>query len=112
MKNYQKIIIALSVPFLTGGIGSFFTYPEINSWYASLSKPLFNPPNWVFGSIWTLLYLLIGISFYLVWKKKEITKNFNTYKHFFLQLILNSIWSVAFFGIKNLLLALIIIVLL
>ncbi|MEM3369827.1 MAG: TspO/MBR family protein [Candidatus Micrarchaeia archaeon] len=110
MENYQKFIIALLVPFIAGGIGSFFTYPEIESWYSHLVKPTFNPPNWVFGPVWTLLYILIGISFYTVWKEKSISNNLETYKYFFIQLVLNALWSFVFFGLKDLLLALLVII--
>lgn len=106
MDDYKKFILALFLPFIAGAIGSFFTYPEIDSWYANLNKPTFNPPNWVFGPVWTLLYIFIGVSFYLVWRNKDIKNNMHTYKFFFLQLFLNSLWSIVFFGLKDLLLAL------
>lgn len=82
-------------------MGSFFTISAIPSWYATLSKPFFSPPNWIFGPVWTILYILMGVSLYLVWLKKKVPTVF------WVQLILNAVWSIIFFGIKNPALALV-----
>lgn len=110
--NIKKLLISIALPFLAGAIGSYFTAPSIPTWYASLNKPTFNPPNWLFGPVWTLLYILMGISFYLIWNKQTKKDRPQAYKYYFAQLILNSIWSIVFFGIKRLDLALIVIVVL
>lgn len=93
---------------LAGIIGSVFTIPSIPSWYAFLVKPFFNPPNWLFSPVWTLLFLLMGISLYLILKKgfekKEVKFAVSV---FFVQLVLNVFWSFLFFGLKNPLFALI-----
>jgi tryptophan-rich sensory protein len=59
---------------MAGVVGAFFTTPEINSWYKSLNKPSFNPPGWIFGPVWTTLFVLMGISLFLVWEKKWESK--------------------------------------
>lgn len=99
--NYLKIIISLALPLAIGFIGSLFTSSSVNSWYLSINKPSFNPPNWIFAPVWTILFILIGISFYLVWQR-----NFGNNKKlligvFILNLLLNLIWSLLFFGLKN-----------
>ena len=68
--NYKRLIISLILPQLAGGVGSIFTTSAIPLWYATLAKPSFNPPNWLFGPVWLLLYLLMGIGIYLIWQKK------------------------------------------
>ena len=97
-----RLIAAIALPFAAGAIGSYFTFPNIESWYANLTKPSFSPSNWLFGPAWTTLYILMGISLYLVWKKYL--------KLFILHLGLNAFWSIAFFGLHNILLALIVII--
>lgn len=85
-----------------GIIGSFFTVSQIPTWYADLNKPFFNPPNFLFGPVWTTLYALMGISAYLIWEKgikKESVKN--ALILFIIQLSLNSLWSIIFFGFQN-----------
>lgn len=110
--NYKKLVISLSMPFLAGFIGSYFTNPSIPGWYESLNKPFFNPPNWLFGPVWTILYLMMGISFYLIYTSKKTNYTHLAHYYYFGQLALNSFWSIAFFGIKNIGLALIVIFLL
>lgn len=88
-------------------MGSLFT--SIGSWYENLNKPIFNPPNWVFGPAWTLLYILMGLAFYYIWKKGYCKKCFFIY---FIQLFLNLLWSFLFFTLQNPLLAFINIILL
>ena len=107
------LLVSLSLPFLAGSIGSYFTFPAINSWYKTLEKPFFSPPNWVFGPVWTLLYIFMGISLYLIYTSdtKNIEKS-KGLKLFFIQLALNSLWSIAFFGLKSPLTALVIILVL
>lgn len=98
---------------LAGVIGSIFTTPAIQGWYATLVNPSFNPPNWVFAPVWTGLYLLMGISAFLVWRKGLDNHLVNSgLRIFILQLILNTLWSFLFFGLKSPLLGLIEIVLL
>jgi tryptophan-rich sensory protein len=113
MKNIFKLIISIIVCQLAGFIGSLFTTPNINTWYATLTKPSFNPPNWVFSPVWTTLFLLMGISLYLIWKQGFEKKNVkNAILIFGIQLILNILWSILFFGLQNPLLAFIEIIIL
>ncbi len=96
VRKFRKAVIliaCIALPFVAGAIGSYFTYPEIIGWYASLKKPFFNPPNWIFGPVWSLLYLMMGISLFFIRKHKRLVSVF------FAQLILNSAWSIAFFGL-------------
>ena len=106
--NWPKLIFAIVLCQLAGIIGSVFTVNSIPTWYATLVKPTFNPPSWVFGPVWTILYTLMGISLYLVMskglKKKEVGL---AVRAFTWQLILNSFWSIIFFGWKNIFLALV-----
>lgn len=104
-----KLVISIAVCQIAGIIGSIFTAPAINTWYASLAKPEIVPPNWIFAPAWTILFLLMGISLYIVWNK-GINKKQTT--AFSIQLELNIAWSAIFFGLKNPLLALIEIILL
>lgn len=106
-KNISKFILSIGVCLGAGIIGSFFTVSSIPNWYATLNKPLFSPPNWIFGPVWTILYILMGISLYLIWQKKKKVPLI-----FWIQLILNLVWSIIFFGYKNSILALIDIVVL
>lgn len=87
-----------------GGVaGSIYTSPAISAWYPTLVKPWFNPPGWVFGPVWTLLYLLMGISLYLIWQKGIAKKPVKAaIELFLLQLILNTGWSIIFFGLHSL----------
>jgi translocator protein len=98
LNKFWKLIISIIIPFLASVIGSLFTASSVSTWYVELIKPSFNPPSWVFGPVWTILYLFMGISLYLVWtstfNKKAIT-------FFGIQLTLNVIWSILFFGLQQ-----------
>lgn len=105
MNKFLKLVISLSLPFIAGGIGSYFTYPAIGSWYLALEKPFFNPPNFIFAPVWTVLYILMGVSFYMVWTQKPSARQKTAIKYFLIQLVLNTTWSIVFFALKNPLLA-------
>ncbi|MDD3150530.1 MAG: tryptophan-rich sensory protein, partial [Candidatus Gastranaerophilales bacterium] len=107
INNTFKLIIAIVVSELAGIIGSVFTRPSIAGWYAGLVKPALNPPAWVFGPVWTTLFALMGIAAFLVWssyakasedKKKGIKIALTL---FGIQLTLNTLWSIIFFGLHN-----------
>lgn len=104
MGNVGKFIVSIALPFATGAIGSYFTIPAIDSWYSTLNKPTFNPPNWVFGPAWTILYILMGLSFYQILVSKKKNKD-AAVKFFLIQILLNASWSIVFFGLRNPLLA-------
>lgn len=109
----QSIKLAASVVLcmLAGFIGSFFTTPKIEGWYAELAKPSFTPPGWLFGPVWTALYVLMGIALYLVWRKSLAAKGVKIALAVFLvQLVLNALWSFAFFGAQSPLAGLVVIV--
>ncbi len=108
MHNGQKLAISLALPFLIALLGSLSTTNEINTWYATLEKPTFSPPNWLFGPVWTLLYFLMGIALYLSWQKQKL----QTLSAYFIQLGLNAAWSPVFFALHAPLAAFLIIVLL
>lgn len=112
MRKYLKLASSVVICLVVGSLGSFFTAPAIPTWYEGLTKPFFNPPNWIFAPMWTILYILMGISFYLIWIKHPKDKRaIGALKLFGIQLAVNAIWSPIFFGMKNLFLALITIVL-
>jgi tryptophan-rich sensory protein len=94
-----KLIISLVISFAAGAVGSLATIPNIPGWYAGLDKPWFNPPNWVFGPVWTTLYVLMAIALYLVWTAKVKTDKTRVYWLFGIQLLLNASWSIVFFGL-------------
>jgi tryptophan-rich sensory protein len=97
---------ALALTVCAGLIGTYFSAPAIPTWYAALAKSPLNPPGWVFGPVWGVLYLLMGVSLHLVWRnglKREGVKA--AVEFFFLQLFLNALWSIFFFGMQNVLLA-------
>ena len=93
---------------LIGSVGSFFTVPAIPTWYASLKKPTLTPPGWVFAPVWFALYVLMGFSLYIVWAKGSQNPNVRlAIAAFGAQLILNLLWSVAFFGVRSVLFGLV-----
>jgi len=111
MKKKLQIVIAILGCEAVGILGSFTTFSAIPTWYIFLNKPFFSPPNWIFGPVWTILYALMGISVFLIWQKGIKNKiNREAVTLFVIQLILNGIWTPIFFGLKNLFLALIVIV--
>lgn len=97
-----KLAFSLILPQLAGGIGAVFTTPSVTSWYAAITKPSFNPPSWIFGPVWTTLFVLMGIAFYLVWQqgtKRPQVRHALTI--FGVQLALNTLWSIIFFGLHS-----------
>ena len=108
-KSIPKLIISLIIPQLAGAIGSLFTMSSISSWYTTLVKPEFTPPNFVFGPVWITLYFLMGISLYLVWKSENL-KSRKPLIIFGIQMGLNAIWSITFFGLESPILGLLVIV--
>jgi benzodiazapine receptor len=99
MPKFVKFIIALAGPFAAGAIGSLATISNIPTWYAALNKPSFSPPNWLFGPVWTTLYILMGISLYVVWTASYKDSKQAAYVAFAVQLVLNTVWSLVFFGL-------------
>lgn len=96
-----RFLISIAVCQLAGLIGSVFTISSIPGWYAALQKPSFSPPNWVFAPVWVTLYFLMGVSLYLIWKS-GLRKNRKAISAFAVQLLLNVIWSITFFGLHSL----------
>ncbi len=99
-KKFQFVpfIICLLIPLIIGAIGGLLTMESVKTWYTTLSKPAFNPPNWIFGPVWTTLYILMGIASYLVWKKRKVVIGYAwAVGIYFLQLLLNLMWSFLFF---------------
>ena len=97
-----RLIISLALCQVAGIIGSVFTRPAIPTWYASLNKPAFSPPNWLFGPVWITLYVLMGISLFLVWRKGlDIPYVKSGIMLFSIQLVLNVLWSAVFFGLNS-----------
>ena len=98
MKPIFKLIISIAIPLAVGGIAGIFTSSSVNGWFTTITKPSFNPPNWLFAPVWTALYIMMGIAFFLIWKSDAATKIKNAAMGlFFLQLAFNFLWSFIFF---------------
>lgn len=97
-----KSVVCILLCLFAGGIGSTFTIPAIPEWYAALNKPSFSPPNGVFAPVWTILYIMMGLGAALVWKKGlQNPKVRAALVIFLIQLVLNMLWSVLFFGLRS-----------
>jgi tryptophan-rich sensory protein len=107
-----KLLISIILPLSIGAIAGMFTSRAIPEWYATLNQPSFNPPNWVFGPVWTTLYLIMGFSFFLIWKLEAGKKRNQAIVIFLVQLFLNFGWSFFFFYFQMIGIAMIEIVLL
>ena len=108
-----RLIVSIVVCQGAGGIGAIFTTPAIQTWYAGLKKPAFTPPNSVFGPVWITLYLLMGVAVFLVWREGLSEEGVTTaFIVFWVQLMLNILWSIVFFGRKSLFAGIIVILLL
>jgi tryptophan-rich sensory protein len=106
-KDILKLAMSIVLCQLAGVAGSLFTTPAIPTWYRTLKKPFFTPPDWIFGPVWICLFILMGISLFLVWRRQDQPGFKLTLIFFFIQLILNILWSAAFFGLRSPLLGLI-----
>ncbi len=114
MNKIVRIALVVSTCLLVGFLSSKVTQQSISTWYPTLVKPVFNPPNWVFAPVWTLLFIMMGVAGGLVWNHLEENPEpvKKAFQFFIIQLGLNALWSYLFFGLQNPLLALIEIVLL
>ena len=101
MKKIYKLIISLLIPQLAGGIGGIFTASSVGGWYKTLNRGSLNPPGWVFGPVWTALFLLMGYALYIVWTSENVKDKKKAYWIFGIQLALNTFWSIIFFGFQN-----------
>jgi tryptophan-rich sensory protein len=99
--KFLGLILSLVICFAASGIGALFTTPQIDGWYATLNRPSIAPPNWVFGPVWTLLYLMMAVAAWVVWKKDGMRQAALPLTLFGVQLVLNVLWSVLFFGMEN-----------
>lgn len=108
-----RLIASLAITLAAAGIGGIATASSVNTWYQELVKPSFNPPSWLFGPVWTVLYILMGIALFLVWQEvSEGHTSQGALVTFAIQLLLNVLWSFAFFGLRSPLAGLVVIVLL
>lgn len=103
LRDVLRLVVSIVVSQLAGGLGAIFTTPAIPTWYASLNKPAFNPPNTVFFPVWTTLYTLMGIAAFLVWRKGLHERRVRVALGIFvIQLVLNLAWTIIFFGLYSL----------
>lgn len=112
-RSFLKLLFCIGVSQAAGLLGSVFTVTGTGSWYQDLDRPVAAPPNWVFGPVWTVLYTLMGIAVFLVWQRGLARPGVKAALAIFtLQLGLNALWSIVFFGLENIGGALIVILLL
>lgn len=110
-KLLLRIIICVTICLGLGIASGFSTASSISGWYQTIQKPSWNPPNWIFGPVWTVLYILMGIAAALVWNSRSPHRQ-TALVLFAVQFVLNILWSFIFFGLHNLPLALVEIILL
>ena len=101
LSQWLALAAFVAVSFAAAGIGSLATTPAIPGWYASLQKPAWTPPNWLFGPVWTLLYLSMAVAAWLVWRERGFQGARLALALFAAQLVLNTLWSILFFGLKS-----------
>jgi tryptophan-rich sensory protein len=99
LSNRVKLVLSLAIPQVVAAIGAYFTITGTGSWYMDIDKPSWNPPSWVFGPTWTILYVLMGVAFFLVWKERVRTTGKRAAMiAWVVQLLLNVFWTIIFFN--------------
>lgn len=112
-KTYTRIALSVTICLLVGFLSGFATQSSVDTWYVGLNKPVFNPPNWVFAPVWTVLYILMGVAAGIVWARGFYHKWVKTALYFFgFQLLYNATWSMVFFGLQKPLAAFVILLIL
>jgi benzodiazapine receptor len=102
VSDIVSLVVAVVIPLVVGGLGGVATASAIPTWYQDLNKPSWNPPNWVFGPVWTLLYILMGVAAWLVWRLGWDNPQVRVALAIFgVQLLLNLFWSLIFFGLRS-----------
>jgi translocator protein len=101
MRSWLGFAVLLIICFAVAGVGASATTPNIHQWYASLSKPVWTPPNWLFGPVWSILYLSMALAAWLVCRKDSSNSLIKPMAAFAVQLVLNAAWSWIFFGLHN-----------
>ena len=102
MRNWIKLVISIAVPQVVALSGAYFTITGIDSWYQNIAKPSWNPPNWVFGPVWTILYILMGIALFIIWKSENRDRR-TAIIFWVIQLVLNFLWTILFFNQRQIL---------
>jgi tryptophan-rich sensory protein len=103
LNEIPRLIVSILIPLVIGSVGSIVTIAEIPTWYSTLSKPSWAPPNWLFGPVWTTLYILMGIALFLVWREGLNRSDVRfAILIFAVQLVLNLLWSIVFFTYHSL----------
>lgn len=100
LNKFLKVLVCLAIPLLVGSIAGLVTTPNIKEWYQYLEKPFFSPPNWLFGPVWTLLYLLMGVGLFLILETEKNELRDKALKAFAIQLAFNFAWSFIFFEFR------------
>jgi benzodiazapine receptor len=102
LQDLVGLVVALAVPLAVGGLGGIATSSSVSTWYQTLSRPSWNPPDWVFGPVWTLLYILMGVAMWLVWRSGwDSPEGQMGLILFGVQLLFNLLWSLIFFGLRK-----------
>jgi translocator protein len=113
VSEIPKLIVSILAVFLAGAVGTVYTLKEITTWYVSLIKPSWTPPNWAFGPIWSTLYVLMGISLFLIWREGLERKDVKiAILVFAVQLVINVGWSIIFFATHNIIGGLVLVIIL
>jgi tryptophan-rich sensory protein len=100
-REWSALVVSLVVCLGTGALGAAWTNTSLSTWYRTLEKPPWSPPDWVFGPVWTCLYIGMAIAAWLVWLKKGLPSSRVPLLLFTVQLILNGAWSFLFFGLRS-----------
>jgi len=99
--KFIPAIVSILIAQAAGIIGSFFTASSVRTWFVDLVKPAWNPPSWLFGPVWITLYTLMGLSAYIVWQNRDVPGAKLALSIYAVQLALNALWSILFFGLRN-----------
>ena len=102
LNHIVSLVVAIAIPLIVGGLGGIATASSIPTWYRTLEKPTWNPPDWIFGPVWTLLYILMGVALWLVWRLGWDNPQVRRALLLFgVQLLFNLLWSLIFFGLRR-----------
>jgi tryptophan-rich sensory protein len=97
INKYLLLFLCAITPLAIGGLSAYLSMTDSRAWYSTLNKPFFTPPSWIFGPAWSVLYVLMGITWYLLLKAPKGIARLNALRVFYVQLVLNFLWSILFF---------------